>query len=175
MLWCASLCTVCPPVHPRAYLQKHRSEHRQVSCACYPLLWLGSAMAASWYRKYSRFCDTSCLHILARNSRRANSIYSKWLNGGSMDMTLRCILKLAHREPAAYWGRSLISTIALLHVQNNCDDRQKLVASEIWTFKSKTRFNYSLKYNSTRSIFRQHGRLLVIDFYSHPILEIPKR
>ena len=51
--------------------------------------------------------------------------------GGSMDMTLRCILKLAHREPAAYWGRSLISTIALLHVQNNCDDRQKLVASEI--------------------------------------------
>jgi len=48
-----------------------------------------------------------------------------------MDMTLRCILKLAHREPASYWGRSLISTIALLHVQNNCDDRQKLVASEI--------------------------------------------
>ena len=45
---------------------------------------------------------------MARNRRRENCVYSKWLNREQQDLALRRILKLAHQGVTTNLGPSLI-------------------------------------------------------------------
>ena len=74
---------------------------------------------------------TSCLHIIARNSRRScDSV------GTRMDLSPWRILKLTHQGAAPGRGRSLMSTIVLLlyviTLGSNADERIEVEELQMW-------------------------------------------